>query len=136
MAVSAFDRGEEIVGDVLMHDQPAAGIAAFAGIEEAAEHGGVGGGLEVGIGKDDLAFLPPSSIDTFFSDCAAAAMVILPTRVEPVNDTISTQRMADHRRADIRAEAGDDVDDAGRHAGFQQDLAEHEASRPRSSRSA
>ena len=41
-------------------------------------------------GKTIWPFLPPSSIDTFFNDRAAAAMVILPTRVEPVNDTIST----------------------------------------------
>ncbi|MNL52832.1 hypothetical protein D3C87_1760360 [compost metagenome] len=41
-------------------------------------------------GKTICGFLPPSSSETFFRVCAALTMVSLPTPVEPVNETIST----------------------------------------------
>ena len=40
-----------------MDDQPAAGIAAFAGVEIGAEHRRIDAVFEIGIGKDDLRVL-------------------------------------------------------------------------------
>jgi hypothetical protein len=56
--------------------------------------------------------LPPSSRLTFFSVPLAAATMRLPTAVEPVKDTMSTDRVRRQRRAHRVAEAQHDVDDA------------------------
>ena len=51
-----------------------------------------------------------------------------PTLVEPVNDTTRTVGVGRHRRADLRAVAGDHVDDAVGHAGLGQHV--HEVAAP------
>ena len=62
--------------------------------------------------------LPPSSKDTRARCAAAPLITAVPVAVEPVKATLSTPGMRDQRRAGVLAEAGDDVEDAGREAGL------------------
>ena len=45
---------DELVVDLLLDEQPAAGAAALALVEEQAEDGALDGGVEVGVGEDDV----------------------------------------------------------------------------------
>ena len=45
---------DELVVDSLLHEQPAAGAAALALVEVEAEHRARHGGVEVGVGEDDV----------------------------------------------------------------------------------
>ena len=83
--------GDEVLGDRALQQQARAGVAAFAGIEVGPEQASVERRLEIGVGEDICGFLPPSSIDTFFSVADAAAIAARPTAVEPVNEIMSTR---------------------------------------------
>ncbi len=67
--------------------------------------------------------LPPSSSETRLRSLAAALTISLPTSVEPVKAILLTPGWP-ARRARGLAEARDDVDDAVRQAGFEQQFAE------------
>ena len=45
---------DELVVDLLLDEEPAAGAAALALVEEQAEVGALDGGVEVGVGEDDV----------------------------------------------------------------------------------
>ena len=71
--------------------------------------------------------LPPSSSVTCLrSRGRRARRSRRPVASEPVKLILRDQRMLDQRRADLRAEAGDDVDDAGRKARLLDQLGELE----------
>ena len=48
---------DELVVDLLLDKQPAAGAAALALVEEQAEVGALDGGVEIGVGEDDVGAL-------------------------------------------------------------------------------
>ena len=68
--------------------------------------------------------LPPSSSDTRFSVSVAALLMALPTSVEPVNAILSTPGCVTSAAPTRLAVAREDVDDAGRKAGFDDEVAE------------
>jgi hypothetical protein len=47
-------------------------------------------GLEIGIRQDDVGDLPPSSWATRFTVSAAVLATMMPARVDPVKETMST----------------------------------------------
>ena len=70
--------------------------------------------------------LPPSSSVTRFSVSVAARLMILPTSVEPVKATLSTSRAAHQAVAGGLAQAGDEVEHAGREARLGDEVGEAE----------
>ena len=68
--------------------------------------------------------LPPSSRLTFFTLPAASRMISWPVVVSPVKATLPMPGWAGDRRSGRPARSGDDVDDAGREAGLEGQLAE------------
>ena len=70
-----------------------------------------------------IAFLPPISAMTRLisrwpgRDSAASSMIDRPTACEPVKAISATRGSLDQNRADLLAVAGQEVGDAGRHAG-------------------
>ena len=74
--------------------------------------------------------LPPSSIVTRFMPARGGFVDPLAGRVGSGERDLRDERMLDQRRADVRAEAGDDVDDAGREAGLLDQLHELERRTP------
>ena len=109
-----LDHAEEVVGDRLVHDQPAAGIAAFASVEEATEHRGIRRGFEVGVREHDLTVLAAEFHRDFLQRIGRSGHGHLADVGRAGEGHHLDQRVADHRRTDIGAEAGEDVDDAGR----------------------
>ena len=73
--------------------------------------------------------LPPSSSETGVRFVAAAAMIRFPVGTLPVMVMRSTSGDGDQRLADRLADAGDDVDDAGRNAGLVEESAPFPAPR-------
>jgi hypothetical protein len=49
--------GHELVVDRLVHDQPGAGRADLAGVQEDGGQRGVEGGVQIGVGEDDVRVL-------------------------------------------------------------------------------
>lgn len=70
--------------------QPRPGQAGLPGVSPRGGRGADGGGMEVGVGEDDVGTLTPSSRVTRFNVDAAAAPMSRPVSVEPVNATLST----------------------------------------------
>ena len=78
-------------------------------------HGGVG---EFASSKTMFGDLPPSSSVEPMKRDAALAAICAPVTVLPVNEILANVRVIDQRLAGLGAEAGDDVDHAGREAGL------------------
>ena len=70
--------------------------------------------------------LPPSSSDSFFTVAAHCAISILPTSVDPVNESLRTIGLLVSSPPISAAGAGDDVEDALRHAGALGELGQRE----------
>ena len=128
--------GDEVLGDRALQQQARTGVAAFAGVEIGAEGAASSAASRSASGKTICGFLPPSSIDTFFSVAEAAAIAARPTAGRAGERDHVDARVAGHRRADFGTIAGDDVADAAGQAGFGEQSAPDAASRPTSFRSA
>ena len=109
----------------LLHQQPRAGAADVALVEEDAVDDALDGLVDGASSKTMLAALPPSSRVTFLSVPATVRAIALPTSVEPVNATLSTSGCSTSARP-VVAGAGDDVDDARRQVGLLADLGEQQ----------
>ncbi len=109
------DAFDDAVEDRLLDEEPRAGAAALAVVEEDRVRGA---GDRERRGRRRRApcsgDLPPSSSDTFFRLPAAACTISRPTSVEPVNATLSTPGCAASAAPAVSPKPGDDVDDAVR----------------------
>ena len=121
-------RADELVVDRVLDEQPRAGHAGLAGGREDARHDAVGRGLEVGVGEHDVRRLAAQLQATRARGATAAPRITARAgrRSPPVKATLSTPGMRDQRRARVLAEAGDDVEHAGREAGLLDQLGELE----------
>ena len=86
----ALEPVEELVGDRLLHQQPRAGAADVALVEEDAVDDALDRLVDGASSKTMLAALPPSSRVTFLLVPATRLAIARPTSVEPVNATLST----------------------------------------------
>ncbi len=116
---------DELLVDLLLDEQPAAGGAALAAVEvDGVER--AGDGLRPGrqSAKMTLGLLPPSSNVVRFSVSAAAFWMILAVSTWPVKAILSTSGWTTRACAGRLAQAVDDVDDARREAGLEGQLAD------------
>ncbi|MCO5557596.1 hypothetical protein L7F22_011162 [Adiantum nelumboides] len=78
------------VGDRVLDDQPRAGRADLAGVQEHREHHVVDGELEVGVGEDDVRVLPAQLDGGALHRLGRRRMIFWPVDRPPVKLTMST----------------------------------------------
>ena len=83
---------DQLVVDLLLDEQPAAGAAALPLVEIQAEVRAGGGGVEIGVGEDDVRALAAQLERQPFQRLAASRMMIWAVLYSPVNATLSTPR--------------------------------------------
>ena len=77
--------------DLVLDEQPAAGTAALALVEEQAEVRAFDGGVEVGVGEDDVGALAAQfQADALEVALGGRLMMIWPVVCSPVKATLST----------------------------------------------
>ena len=122
------DGGGELVGDGAVHDQAAAGVAALADVEVAAEDAGVHRGREVGVGRDDLRVFPAEfEFDLLQVPARGGGDALADAGGAGEADHVDSRVLGDGR-TDHPA-AGDNVYDAGREPGFADELSQHHRGR-------
>ena len=112
---------DEAVVHVAVHEHALGGRADLAGEVEAAHHGGVRGGLEVGVGEHDLRPVAAELEDAVLE--ARVARDLLAGRDRAGEDDRGDVAVAGQQRADVAA-AVHEVDGAGGEAGLVQHVDE------------
>ena len=103
---------------VVLDDQPAAGRADLAAVDERRGQGVVDGRLEVGVGEDDVGALAAELERDALEVAGGAWTRRRPASIPPVRETRSTSGLDGERLADPPARPEDQVHDALRHPGL------------------
>ena len=104
---------DELIVDLFLDEQPAAGAAALALVEEQAEVGALDGGVEVGVGEDDVGALAAQlQADALEVALGGRLHDDLAGRVFAGEGDLVDVHVAAEGGAGGRAVAGHDVDDA------------------------
>ena len=74
---------------VALDKHPRGRVAGLAGIGETEARAARHGGVDIRVVENEIGDLPPSSSDTVLTVSAAALLIRIPARVEPVKDTTS-----------------------------------------------
>ena len=117
---------EHLVVDALLHQQPRAGAAHVALVEEDAVDDALDRLVERGVGEHDVGGLAAELEGDLLVGCRRpSGRSARPTAVEPVNAILSMSGCSTSA-CPVGAGAGDDVDDAGRQLGLLADLGEQQ----------
>ena len=116
----------EFVVHLLLDEEARPGAAHLSGTEEHAEQRPLHGGLEIGVAEDDVGRLAPELEGDALQRARRLAVDLLPHLGRAGEGDLVDQGMVDERAAGRRSEAGDDVDDARRNPGFEQELPQTE----------
>ena len=109
---------DEPVVDLVLDDRPAAGAADLAGVDEGGGQGVVDGGLEVGVGEDDVGALAAElEGDALDVDGGAPEELAAGFDAAGQGDQVHVGGVGE-RLADAPTRAQDEVDDARRRAGL------------------
>ena len=117
--------------NALLHQQSRAGDARLSGRREDARDRALHRVVDLGIVEDDVRRLAAELHRDVLQPARGGFVDPLTGRVGAGERDLRHERMLDERRTDVGAEAGDDVDDAGREAGVLDQLHELEHRRRR-----
>ncbi len=122
---AAGQRGVQLIGDGLVHQQARGGRADLTGIEVDARHHPVGGFLDVGIIEHDDRRLAAKLQGDTARAAGRSLHDLLADHIAAGEGNLVDARMTGQRRADGLAIAVQQIEHARRQSGFQRDLGHH-----------
>ena len=118
---------EKLIVNALLHQQARPGDARLSGGGEDPRDHALHRVVDLGVVEHDVRRFAAELHARALQAAGGRFVDLLSRRIGTGERHLRDERMLDKRRADLRAEAGDDVDDAGREPGLFDELDERRA---------